>query len=73
MMNIRGSCDRVWEGAMKSPNTVIPYAPKGKSAASETDIVDRAGNAILEFIKHAGGRTETDLQEASEAAEYLSD
>ena len=56
-----------------SPNTVIPYAPKGKSAASETDIVDRAGNAILEFIKHAGGRTETDLQEAREAAEYLAD
>jgi ABC-type transporter Mla subunit MlaD len=56
-----------------SPKTVIPYAPKGKSAASETDIVDRAGNAILEFIKHGGERTKTGLQEAREAAEYLAD
>src|SRR5215831_8561234 len=72
MMNIRASCDRVWEGAM-SPKTVIPYAPKGKSAASETDIVDLAGNAILEFIKHAGETTETELQEARQAAEYLAD
>jgi chromosome segregation ATPase len=56
-----------------SPNTVIPYAPKGKSAASETDRVDRVGNAILEFIKHAGETTETELQEARGAAEYLAD
>jgi len=56
-----------------SPKTVIPYAPKGKSAASETDIMDRAGNAILEFIKHSGETTETALQEAREAAEYLAD
>jgi hypothetical protein len=75
------TCDRAWEGAI-SPNTIIPYtpkgksaasdAPKGKSAASETDM-DRAGNAILEFVKHAGETTETELQEAREAAEYLAD
>jgi len=52
---------------------VIPYAPKEKSTGSETDIVDRTGNAILEFVKHAGETTETDLQEAREAAEYLAD
>ena len=56
-----------------SPNTVIPYAPKGKSAASGTDVVDQAGNAILEFIKLSGETTETELQEAREAAEYLAD
>src|SRR5215469_18963135 len=65
------ACDRVWESAM-STKTVIPYAPKGKSD-SETDIVDRVGNAILEFIKHAGETTQTELQEAKEAAEYLAD
>ena len=58
---------------MNNPKTVIPYAPKGKSAASENDIVDRAGNAILEFVKQAGETTETELQEAREAAEYLAD
>ena len=58
---------------MNNPKTVIPYAPKGKSAASETDIMDRAGNAILEFIKHSGETTETELQEARGAAEYLAD
>jgi peptidoglycan hydrolase CwlO-like protein len=56
-----------------SSKTVIPYAPKGKSAASETDVVDWAGNAILEFIKLSGETTETELQEAREAAEYLAD
>jgi chromosome segregation ATPase len=66
------ACDRVWEGAM-SPKTVVPYAPKQKSTASETDIVDRAGNAILEFVKHAGETAETELQELREAAEYLAD
>jgi len=65
--------DSVWEGAMNNPNTVIPYAPKGKSAASETDLVDRVGNAILEFVKQARETTETELQEAREAAEYLAD
>jgi septal ring factor EnvC (AmiA/AmiB activator) len=53
--------------------TVIPYAPKQKSNGSETDIVDRAGNAILEFIKQSGETTETELQEAREAAEFLAD
>jgi len=52
---------------------VIPYAPKEKSTGCEADIVDQAGNAILEFVKHAGGTTEADLQEAREAAEYLAD
>jgi peptidoglycan hydrolase CwlO-like protein len=56
-----------------SPKTVIPYAPKGKSTAPETDVVDRAGNAILEFIKLSGETTEIELQEAREAAEYLAD
>ena len=55
-----------------SSETVIPYAPKQKSTASQTDM-DRAGNAILEFLKHAGETTETELQEAREAAEYLAD
>ena len=52
---------------------VIPYAPKEKTTGSEADTVDRAGNAILEFIKHAEETTETDLQEARRAAEYLAD
>jgi septal ring factor EnvC (AmiA/AmiB activator) len=65
-------CDTTWEGAM-SPKTVIPYAPKQKSTDSETDILDRAGNAILDFVKHAGKTTETELREAREAAEYLAD
>jgi septal ring factor EnvC (AmiA/AmiB activator) len=56
-----------------SPRAVIPYAPKEKSTGSETDIVDRAGNAILDFVQHAGDTTETELQEAREAAEYLAD
>jgi hypothetical protein len=49
---------------------VIPYAPKEKTTGSEADTVDRAGNAILEFIKHAEETTKTDLQRA---AEYLAD
>ena len=52
-----------------SPNTVIPYAPREKSVASETDMVDQVGNAILEFVIHAGDTTQTELQEAREAAE----
>jgi DNA repair ATPase RecN len=68
------ACDSVWEAAMNNPKTVIPYAPKGKSTASETDeILDRAGNAILEFVKQAREASETELQEAREAAEYLAD
>jgi hypothetical protein len=51
-----------------SSKTVIPYAPKQKSTASETDM-DRAGNAILEFVKHAGETVEAELQELKEAAE----
>jgi peptidoglycan hydrolase CwlO-like protein len=54
-----------------NPNTVIPYAPREKSAALETDMVDQVGNAILEFV--IGETTQTELQEAREAAEYLAD
>jgi len=53
--------------------TVIPYAPKEKGTGSEADILDRTGSAILEFVKHGGQKTKTDLQEAREAAEYLAD
>jgi hypothetical protein len=60
------ACDRVWEGAMSS-KTVVPYAPKQKSTASQTDM-DRAGNVILEFVKHAGETGETEFQELREAA-----
>jgi peptidoglycan hydrolase CwlO-like protein len=70
--NFEVAYDRVWEGAM-SPNTVIPYAPREKSAGSETDMVDRVGNAILEFVIHTGETNDTELQEAREAAEYLAD
>ena len=55
-----------------SSKTVIPYAPKQKSTASETDM-DRAGNVILEFVKYAGETVEAELQELKEAAEYLAD
>jgi peptidoglycan hydrolase CwlO-like protein len=56
-----------------STKTIIPYAPKGKSADLEIDIVDRVGSAILEFVKQAGETTQAELQEAKEAAEYLAD
>ena len=56
-----------------NPNTVIPYAPREKSAALETDMVDQVGNANLEFVIHSGETTQTELQEAREAAEYLAD
>jgi septal ring factor EnvC (AmiA/AmiB activator) len=36
-------------------------------------MVDQVGNAILEFVIHAGETTQTELQEAREAAEYLAD
>src|SRR5215472_16487018 len=53
--------DKTWEGAM-NPNTVIPNAPREKSAALETDMVDQVGNAILEFVIHSGETTQTELQ-----------
>ena len=56
---------------MTTIRTVVPYAPKEKSTGSEVDIVDRAGSAIFEFVKHAGD--ETDLQGARDAAEKLAD
>jgi hypothetical protein len=56
-----------------TPRTVIPYAPKEKMTGAEPDTVDQAGSAILDFIKRAGETTETELQEARRAAEYLAD
>jgi DNA repair exonuclease SbcCD ATPase subunit len=56
---------------MTTIKTVVPYAPKEKITASETDIVDRTGSAIFEFVKHAGD--ETDLQEARDVAHKLAD
>jgi hypothetical protein len=34
---------------------VVPYAPIDKSAGSEAQIVDRAGNAILGLVSHSPG------------------
>ena len=56
---------------MTTIRTVVPYAPKEKSTESEADIVDQTGNAIFEFVKHAGD--ETELQEARDVAEKLAD
>jgi len=36
------------------------------------DVLDRAGNAILELVTRAAGTVQADLQEAREAAERLS-
>jgi len=52
---------------------VIPYAPKEKSTGSETEIVDRAGNAILGLVSRAADAAAADLQEAREVAEKLAD
>ena len=52
---------------------VVPYAPKGKSAGSEDEIVDRAGNAILGLVSRAADAAAADLQEAREVAEKLAD
>jgi hypothetical protein len=43
---------------------VIPYASKEKSTDSETEIVDRAGNAILGLVSRAADAAAADLQEA---------
>ena len=55
---------------MTTVRTVVPYAPKEK-ITTEADIVDGAGRAIFEFVKHAGD--ETDLQEARDVAHKLAD
>jgi chromosome segregation ATPase len=52
---------------------VVPYAPKEKSAGSEAEIVDRAGNAILGLVSRAADAAAADLQEAREVAEKLAD
>jgi DNA repair exonuclease SbcCD ATPase subunit len=52
---------------------VIPYAPKEKSAGSEAEIVDRAGNAILGLVSRAADTAAADLKEAREVAEKLAD
>jgi predicted nucleic acid-binding Zn-ribbon protein len=52
---------------------VIPFAPKEKSAGSEADPVDQAGDALLELVNHVADTTEADLEEAREAAERLAD
>ena len=51
---------------------VVPYVdPVPKNTAA--DIVDRAGNAILELVKRAACTAESDLQAARETAEKLTD
>jgi len=52
---------------------VIPFAPKEKSAGSEDDPIDQAGDAILELVNYVADTTEADLQEARAAAEKLAD
>jgi chromosome segregation ATPase len=49
-----------------------PVCSETEKYRSETDM-DRAGNVILEFVKHAGETVEAELQELREAAEYLAD
>jgi DNA repair exonuclease SbcCD ATPase subunit len=51
----------------------IPYAPKEKNTGSETDLLDRAGNAILGLVSRAADAAAADLQEAREVAEKLAD
>jgi chromosome segregation ATPase len=43
---------------------------EGKNTGS-ADVLDRAGNAILELVTRAAGTVQADLQEAREAAERL--
>ena len=51
---------------------VIPYAaPEAENTAD--NIVDRAGNAILELVNRAVQTAESDLQSARETAEKLTD
>ena len=51
---------------------VVQYAaPVAKNAA--VDVVDRAGNAILQLVDRAARTAESDLQEARDIAEKLAD
>jgi DNA repair exonuclease SbcCD ATPase subunit len=54
-----------------TPGALIPYAPEAKNAGPEAEIVDRAGNAILELVGRAADVAAADLQEAREVAERL--
>jgi hypothetical protein len=53
------------------PGAVVPYAPEAGNSSPETDLVDRAGNAILGLVNRAAGTAAADLQEAREVAERL--
>jgi chromosome segregation ATPase len=51
---------------------VIPYvAPEAKN--SESDVLDRAGNALLGLVNRAARTAAADLQAAREVAENLAD
>jgi chromosome segregation ATPase len=50
-----------------------PVASEEKSAGSEADVMDRAGNAILGLVDRAADSAVADFQEAREAAEKLED
>ena len=52
---------------------VISYAPKANNTNSESDLLDRAGNAILGLVNRAARTAEADLQAAREVAEKLAD
>jgi DNA repair ATPase RecN len=51
----------------------ISDALETKNTGSEAEIVDRAGNAILELVGRAADAAAADLKEAREAAEKLAD
>ncbi len=48
----------------------IPFAPKAKNAA---EVVERAGQAVLDLIHRAADTTEANLQQARDVAEKLAD
>jgi chromosome segregation ATPase len=50
-----------------------PVASEEKSAGSEADVMDRAGNAILGLVDRAADSAVADFQEARKAAEKLED
>ena len=52
---------------------VISYAPKANNTNSESDLLDRAGNAVLGLVNRAARTAEADLQAAREVAEKLAD
>jgi len=56
-----------------TPEAAMPDASEAKNTGSETDLLDRAGNAILGLVNRAAGTMQADLQEAREVAEKLAD